>query len=727
MIDPERQATGRFSAGISKAHVALLACALACAVARAQDTPKATDPPATPPAARVEVFGTRVAPKPFDTRDANSTRTLEELRRDQPSSIFEAVRDIPNVSSNGGPRASGMGFNIRGFSDNEDVLVKLDGVPKGFEKYRFGGTFIEPDLLKSITVQRGPRIASGSGALGGTVLAVTKDAEDLLRTGQRWGAQTKLGYGTNNREDLESITAYGRPTANTGLLVNVLRRVSDDFKLADGSRLPVSSTDTLSTLIKGTAVLTDGLKVSLSVVGFNDSGLQPYDATGGEPGIFGTVRRKVRDRNMALNIAYDDGPWVNLRATLGASKTALVDLLRPGDTPFANAMSGNVTDDYDYRNKNVDIANTSRIEGLPFDLEVLVGAQWQENKRAISRQRELIPGTGFEPSIPPGDKQMTAGYVQARLGIGPLELIPGVRYDHYKSTATGGTADILQAAGEAHRIELHQTTPSLGVVLELLPDRISAFFNRVEGFRPPLIDEYFTQGAFGRCTRFLLGPSLAPTSQICGSLYRPQDSVSREFGLIYTQSIPSWRSVFDAKLTAFRISTQHLLRSIQAVTATEIGQPGSERRKGWELEASLRGPRGYVRVSAGKIEGTVDEGGGVRVPSHPQPLYNVPGDSRNISVGWQFWPQLEVGVAYQHVSSRRVITGTLRGVDVIGTQAGYGLLNLNARWTISPNWEVRLSGDNLANKVYQLSNGFGGSIGTQAPGRNVRLAVVARI
>ena len=678
-------------------------------------------------APRVEVLGTRVAPTPFDARNADSSRSLEELRRDQPSSIFEAIRDIPNVTSNGGPRASGMNFNIRGFSDSEDVLVKLDGVPKGFEKYRFGGTFIEPDLLRSITVQRGPRIASGSGSLGGTVLTTTKNAEDLLRPGERWGAQAKLGYGSNNREDLESITAYGRPTPGTGLVVNVLRRVGDDFKLADGSRLPVSSTDTLSALIKGTAVVADGLKVSLSLVGFNDSGLQPYDATGGEPGLFGTVRRKVRDRNLALNIAYEHGPWVNLLATLGASNTALVDLQRPGDTPFANGTTGRVTDDYDYNNKNLDIANTSRIEGLPFDFELLLGAQWLENKREISRQRELIPGTGFEPSIPPGDKQVAAGYVQARLGLGPLEVIPGVRHDRFQSIATGGTADILLAAGEDHRITLHQTTPSLGLALEVVPQRLTAFFNRAEGFRPPLIDEYFTQGAFGRCARFLLGAALAPASQICGSLYRPQDSVSREFGLTYAQPIPPWGAVLDAKLTGFRISTQHLLRSIQAVSATEVGQPGYERRKGWELEASLRGPRGYVRASAGQIDGTVDEGGGVRTPSNPQPLYNAPGDTRNVSMGWRFWPSLEAGVGYQHVSARRVITGSVRGVDVIGTQAGYALWNLNARWTMSPTWELRLSGDNLANKAYRLSNGFGGGIGTDAPGRNVRLAVVARI
>jgi hemoglobin/transferrin/lactoferrin receptor protein len=709
----------RVALGAARDGLSGLCLALTVAPASAQESASLV------PADKVQVVGQRDTPAPFDAHDSTSVRTLEELRRDQPSSIFDALRDIPNVSTNGGPRAAGMSFNIRGFSDREDVIVKLDGVPKSFEKYRFGGTFIDPELLKSIEVQRGPRIASGSGALGGTVLATTKDAGDLLRPGERWGTQAKLGYGSNNREALASITGYGRPSADTGLVLNVLRRVSGDIELADGRTLPLSSTDTWSSLVKGTALLADGLWVSMSAVGFDDSGLQPYDATGGEPGLFGSVTRTVRDRNLALSVGYTSGPWVNLLATVGASRTHLVDLMRPGDTPFANAVTGNVTDTYDYRNQNIDLANTSRIDGLPFDLELVLGAQWLDNRREVTRQREKTPGSGFEPSIPPGDKQVASAYAQARFGLGPIELIPGLRFDRYESVATGGTAELLQAAGEATHITLRQTTPSLGVVAQLVPGRLWAFYNQIEGFRPPLIDEYFTQGAFGRCTRFLLGPELAPASQVCGALYRPQQSLNREVGLSYGQPIEPWRALFDAKLTAFRIDTDYLLRSIQATSDTTIGQPGSELRRGWEFEASLRAARGYLRASAAQINGTVDEGGGVRVPSDPQPLYNVPGDTRSVSVGWLFDPGFEAGVGYQSVSARRVITGTVAGQDVIGTQEGYALWNLNARWTLSPAFELRLAVDNLMNANYRLSNGFGGGIGFDAPGRNVRIALVA--
>ena len=146
----------------------------------------------------VNVNSTSIKQNRIDKTQSITTVTAEDLQRTQPSNIFEAIRDIPGIAISGGPRPSGMTFNVRGFTDNEDVTVKVDGVFKGFEKYRFGGTFIEPELLKSIEVQRGPQIASGSGSLGGTIIATTKNAADLLAPGQSYGARAKFGYANNN-------------------------------------------------------------------------------------------------------------------------------------------------------------------------------------------------------------------------------------------------------------------------------------------------------------------------------------------------------------------------------------------------------------------------------------------------------------------------------------------------------------------------------------------------
>jgi hemoglobin/transferrin/lactoferrin receptor protein len=701
---------------------------LACAASK--PLAQAAGGDATLPEVEVRGDRDRVPPPEFDARASTTVRSAETLARAQPGSIFEALRDVPGVSVNGGPRPSGMNFNIRGFSDNEDVLIKLDGVPKGFEKYRFGGTFVEPELLKAIEVQRGPQIQSGSGALGGTISATTKDAADLLDAGERWGLRVKQSRATNNNEDLRSFTAYARPTGNTDILVNTLRRESGDIRLSDGARLPLSTANTRSRLLKGSVVLGD-LLVSLSLVDLADVGLQPYDATGGQPGFFGSVVRDVNDQTRALTFDYAPParPWIQLKAVIGEARTRLIDTQQPGQTPFANAITGVVTETYDYHNRTIDIANTARIGGLPFGLEIKAGLQAVDSERVVTRFRQRIPSSGFDASIPPGIKRYVAAWLQPRAAFGPLEVIPGVRIDRYSIVATGGTEALLASFREPTRLDFERTTASLGVALAVLPQRLSVFYNVAQAFRPPLTDEVFTQGVFSRCANFLLGAQ-APRSQICGSLYRPQESLNQELGASWSQPVAALSGRADAKLTVFEIDTRHLLRSLQAVSPTAIGQPGKESRHGVEFEASLRTPRGYLRGSYARIRGVVDTmlgSNGRSGPSNPQPLFDAPGDTLSLSAGLSFGRQFEVGVGYQNIADRSTIIGTVANRNIIGIQPGVQLWSLNARWTPSRHVEVRVSGENLGNEKYNLANGFGGGLGFEAPGINLRLAMVLRI
>lgn len=677
----------------------------------------------------VKVRERPIDPPEFDARRSVSVRDAQVLQREQPASLFEAVRDVPGIAVQGGPRASGMSFNIRGYGDGEDVQVRLDGVIKGFEKYRFGGTFIEPELLKSVEVQRGPQIASGSGALGGTVSAATRDAADLMAPGERVGARLKQAVSSNNNEDLTLVMAYARPMNRVDLLASHLRRRSNDIRLSDGSRLALSANDAESHLFKASVLPRDDLLLSLSAVSYRETGLQPYDATGGEPGFFGEVRRDIDDRTVSARLEYlPSTPLVSLKLAVGEARTALLDRHAPGKSLFANAVTGEVSDHYAYTNHTVDLTNTSTLTmgGLP--LTVLAGAQWVENVRETARFRARIPSSngGFDPSIPPGIKRNGALFVQPRLDLGPLEIAPGLRRDQYEVSATGGSAALLAALGEAERIAFGRTTSSLGLSYVPQPSPVRIFYNYAQAFRPPLVDEYFIQGAFGRCTASNL-KDLAPASRVCGRLYRPQDATHQEAGASLSTRLASIGAQLDAKLTLFRVETRHLLRSIQRVSDTEVGQPGWEARRGLEFESSLRGPRGYLRLSYARMHGRLDLGGGLDRPSAPAPLYNVPGDTVSVSAGWRVDECVELGVGYQHVAARRVVLATVAGVDQIGWQDGHALWSANARLQLSDKVELRLSGENLANQRYQLMSSFAGGIGFEAPGRNLRIALVARL
>ena len=79
------------------------------------------------------------------------------------------------------------------------MKVILDGVPKGFEKYRQGSIFIEPELIKQIEVNKGAHTSLyGNGGFGGVITVETKDAQDLLEGGENVGAMLKYSRHSNN-------------------------------------------------------------------------------------------------------------------------------------------------------------------------------------------------------------------------------------------------------------------------------------------------------------------------------------------------------------------------------------------------------------------------------------------------------------------------------------------------------------------------------------------------
>lgn len=683
-----------------------------------------------------------------------TTITSDQLQRSQPSNIFDAVRSAPGVSINGGPRPSGMSFNIRGYEDNEDVLVKVDGVPKGFEKYRMGGTFIEPELLKSIEIQRGPQIASGSGSLGGTVIANTKDAEDFLKPGQKYGAKAKFGYGNNSDEYSRSYLLYARPDERVDILYNYSNRTANDITLGDGSKLAHSAIQSVSHLLKFSLFPTEDLQLVTSVVKFEDSGLQQYDVNSATPGFFGYVIRSVDDLTWSETLKYNpDHPWVNFKAIIGAGHSDVHDLIPPGflgarftpniadpvgcngiiytpDPSQTSRCKGNMTDTYNFKTRTVDISNEAIFtENGFFNASLLTGYQYNFSHRDVTRvwDSPLVGrADGFNAAVPPGTKSFHAFYIQPRFEVGQVSIIPGYRQDRYKVEAEGGTLALLKPYGEASKIEFTEETLSLGLAYDFFdrknPEKLTLYSNYGQGFRPPLIDEYFTQGSFGYCRPFYM-QTQAPQSQICGDLYKPQLSESTEAGVSYQNphllGSDLW---FSGKINFFHIFTSRLLSSIGERNG-QVMQNGWERRNGVEIESFLQYKAWYARAGYSRINGEVVTGHESSLVSYP--LFTAPGNTFNLNVGTELTKNIDINLTYRKVSDRDIIVsgaGTLASPYRFGVQDSYELWNVGARWKVSEQLTFRLIGENLKNELYNLNGSFG-SLGLAAPGRNVKFMV----
>ncbi|WP_430433725.1 TonB-dependent receptor domain-containing protein [Methyloversatilis sp.] len=752
---------------------------LACA---AQDGAPSEEDVVTLPEIQVRDTREDVRPPAVELTPDRPVTTIgpEAIERRQAGTIFDLLKDVPGVAVNGGPRASGMKFNLRGFSDNEDVLFKIDGAVKGFEKYRFGsGVFIEPELLKAIEIERGPSLKSGSGALGGTISATTKSAADYLRPGERFGSQIKYGYNANSSERLRMVTVYGRPNGYLDLVVSIARRDSDDIRLPDRSRLDLTAVHSESRFAKATFYASDDLTLELSQTYYTGGPERaPYDATAGSAGQFGVVERSIEDTttNLRVNYAPADS-WIALRGTLAYETTDLDDVHRitqsricvSPSTAFPAAFRIDRCDDaWRYSIWTAEVFNDTRYAIGELQGVLSVGYQGIRNSRDISRvtsraltNQQVYPN-GFNEAQPPGDKVSDALIVENAFTLGAFTFTPGARLDRYHVSAEGQTRTNMIAAGQSPDIRFVKLSPAAALTWRIPRSDWSATVRYHEAFRPPLVDEYFARGSFAsRCAKSagwalpgnpvlypepLYDPSgygqtydpaldLAPDNEICGALYRPQESSNHELTLAWMPQPSSPRDGrWQARVTYYDIHTRHLLTSLSNIGG-EVGQPGKERRKGTELEISYDGRHAFSSLSWSEIDGRITNA----VAGTDYALYGVPGDTLSISAGVRgFDGRVEAGVRMRDIADRRAATSTtatvcsrpgtlvVPGVGTIGTQYGVRLYDLFASWQMTRDTQMRFNLDNLTNETYCLQDGFAGAVGIQAPGRAAKLSVTMR-
>ena len=176
---------------------------------------------------------------------------IEAIQQVQSADVYELLSSMPGIEIEGGITTGGKSFSIRGFGDNEDVLVQIDGVTQNFEKYRAGtGVEIEPELLKEIAVFRGgTSVAQGAGYLGGVVQMETKDARDFLKD-EKVGGTIRWGWKDNNDEKFQSYTAYALPFDGIDILVNAVSRKTNNLTQANGEPFENSDEQQESLLAK---------------------------------------------------------------------------------------------------------------------------------------------------------------------------------------------------------------------------------------------------------------------------------------------------------------------------------------------------------------------------------------------------------------------------------------------------------------------------------------------
>ncbi|MGE0005876.1 MAG: TonB-dependent receptor, partial [Parvibaculaceae bacterium] len=375
-------------------------------------------------------------------RSMTSTSVVsgEKLQQKQPSNIRQILTGVPGVATAGTQDQTGLGtsINIRGLQDFGRVAMITDGARNNFARNEHGSasaTWIEPELLKQVTVVRGP-VANiyGSGAIGGVVVFETKSAGDFLREGEQYGGSLKGGYETNGDGYLTSVTGAIRPVEAFDVLGNFTYRERDDYKGGDGDTVEDTNYEVRAGLLKSVIRPADGHEITLGWIGNRNDWQEPSASlpqeTDLKEDIF-TGKYRYTDPN---------SPWIDFTLSgyvnnTSMDQTALDDAYRwdQNGAGWVLVPEG-ARRSFDLTTTGFDVNNVSRFETGAVRHTLTYGGDWFEDDVTVKD-----PFGSVYVYSPSGVREVWGGFIQDKLEFSDwLEIVGGVRYDSYRLESDDG-------------------------------------------------------------------------------------------------------------------------------------------------------------------------------------------------------------------------------------------------------------------------------------------------
>ena len=469
-----------------------------------------------------------------------STMTQTEINRYQANNIPSLLATLPGINLGGSLKPGGQTINIWGMGEAEDVQMTVDGATKsGFERYKQGTIFIEPELIKRLEVEKGPHdFRTGNGGFGGVVHMETKDAPDLLEEGKDVGAMLKYGYSSNDHQQVYSGAAYGRTEdGRADALVYYTKRDGDDMKLADNMpnpgnvypvnplRLPNTAQDLDAQLLKLNLHLTDEHSVGMSYSRSNNYLWVPFSAVSypappSQANIekYGfdiasrryLANRSTIDTTWSAKYNYEpvDNPLVDLQVKYSHSNTEQTD--KRGEQAFVQPTTGGRKMETGYTDDMLQIENVSLFASGPLDHVLTTGVQFRKHQRDVNM---WMPGATYEVEkynyghyqpnfMPAGKVDTNSFYIQDAITLANFTLTPSIRYDHVRNRGQENDAPYYNHPELGHDYSNKTYTgwsPRLSAFWKITP-QTALFADFSKTWRAPVIDEQYEVQGLGNRT-----------------------------------------------------------------------------------------------------------------------------------------------------------------------------------------------------------------------------------
>ena len=487
----------------STALAAMMACG-AVQIAVAQDAEADVQETTAAPGQatlldRITISATMASQAVIDTLSGTSLLSSEELERMQAVTPADLFRQVPGVSASMSGDDPATAINIRGLQQSGRVAVTLDGARQDYWRvgHGSGSFFIEPELLKQVTVIRGPvSNAYGTGAIGGVVAFETKSASDFLRGGETWALSEKLRYESNGNGWLSSTTGAYRFNDAADIIGNFVWRRSDEYKDGNGDLVRWTGEDVVSGFGKATFRPAEGHEIRLGAI------IQNYDdvISGSSGSTSATLSRydtKTRAENYTARYTYDplDNAYLDFTANVYHSAT------RSDQTQVWPLSAIGNSRYYDVATTGFDLRNASRFEAAGMHHTLTYGADYAH-----------LTGTSDADHFGKGEQQAYGGFVQWEGKYATwLDLTAALRYDGYrldgasKPTPTEPSRDVSLSG--------QRLSPRVTVGVTPI-DGLQVYGTYAEGYRTPHLQDVFRQnGAHGSGyePNLLLKPEVAST------------------------------------------------------------------------------------------------------------------------------------------------------------------------------------------------------------------------
>lgn len=505
----------------------------------------------------LKVTGTRTISDSFKHPGVMTVIDASMPQKQTATTAGEMLKNVPGVTVTGVGRTNGQNVNIRGY-DQYGVLILIDGIRQGIKGAHFNGTFLDPALIKKVSVIRSPSTSLfGSGALGGVIAYQTVDAADLLAKDQNFGFRIS-GFGaTGYHSTGVGMSVFGRTENLDGIFAFSKRKVGNIYH-GNGSEAP--NDEAINNLMfKTTAYLSDSQSLTTALRYFNNRALEPRMAHKSAPDL--TLNKNPmmnrstiqRDAELTYRLQPQHLDWLDATTQLYYSEINVSDDVR-GEGYGSRKQA----------TRGIKLENRSRLfTHSPAAHLLTYGVE--------SYQQQQIP-KGVIRSFPPAEIKFSSGWLQNELTLRdlPVTLLASTRFDRYKNSRDGF------ADREA------KNWSSRGAATVNPTDWLMLFGAYSQAFRTPTLAELYNDSIhfsipnkwFPIVNRWKPNPNL-----------KPESNVTRETGIgLQFNNLLADNDSVKFKTSYFHIDAKDRITSHVSVVSTYINIP---RSKSWGWDASL--------------------------------------------------------------------------------------------------------------------------------------------